>query len=121
MVENLELRFPAVDPADLSSAYENILKMPVKSGPTSEDPRAYANWCKPGADMVAVWTRASILAGMHAQGLLNEWLHDGKLDDVFYRVVAEFPIDPINMQPGVDGRISFDQIIEGMLLRIRLS
>lgn len=91
-------------PADLTSVFENMSKMPVASGQTAVDPRAYAKWCKPGTNMVAIWARASILGGMHARGLLNDRIHNGTLDDVVYKVVAEFPIEPINIKPGIDGR-----------------
>ena len=117
---DLEFKFPAVDPADLTNVYENMSKMPVASGQTAVDPRAYAKWCKPGTNMVAIWARASILGGMHARGLLNDRIHNGTLDDVVYKVVAEFPIEPINIKLGVDGRVPFDGIVEGMLERIRL-
>jgi hypothetical protein len=53
----------------------------------------FANACSPGADVTAVWYLVSMLRMLCLiPTLLSAWMHDGKPDDVIFRVAAKFPI-----------------------------
>lgn len=65
------------------------------------DSRAYENACSPGADVDAVWYRASMLGllQMLPESPLTPWMHDGELDDAVLQVAATFPMK--KMEVGV--------------------
>jgi hypothetical protein len=60
----------------------------------SIDGRMYKNVCSPGANVVAVWYRASMLGmlQMLPESPLTPWTHDGELDDAAFQVAATFPM-----------------------------
>jgi hypothetical protein len=54
--------------------------------------------CSSGADVHAVWCRASLLELMCGRmGLLSRWLHSGELDDAVFKVAATFPIKKLQV------------------------
>ena len=53
--------------------------------------------CSPGADVIAVWQRASLLGLCERFGLLSRWLNDGRLDDAVIKVAAGFPMDKMEV------------------------
>jgi hypothetical protein len=98
----------AVDPADLKAVW--ALMRDVKAGQSvGIDSRAYENACSPGADVDAVWYRASMLGllqmlpqispQMFPESRLTPWTHDGEFDDAVIQVAATFPMK--NMEVGV--------------------
>jgi hypothetical protein len=58
-----------------------------------------ASVCSPGADMGAVWLRASLLGIMLKQGVLAEWQRGTELDDAVYRVAATIPLNGAQLNP----------------------
>ena len=90
-----------VEPSDLKNVWkiaEEIQEQHPKEH-TSIDVRSFEAVCSPGANVMAVWYRASML-GMLAQstGFLAPELPDDTKDVVF-KVAARFPIK--FMEPGV--------------------
>jgi hypothetical protein len=73
------------------------------------DVSMYKNVCSPGADVSAVWYRASMLGllemlpqvspQMFPESPLTPWTHNGELDDSVFQVAATFPMK--NMGVGV--------------------
>jgi hypothetical protein len=61
----------------------------------------YQSVCSPGANVVAVWYRASMLCVLEQMmpELLASWTHDGQLDDAVFEVAATFPMQ--KMKTGV--------------------
>jgi hypothetical protein len=61
----------------------------------------YQSVCSPGADSVAVWYRASMVAmlQMIPESPLAQWTHDGQLDDAVFQVAATIPME--KMRAGV--------------------
>ena len=51
--------------------------------------------CSPGADVCAVWYRASLLQLCERLGLLSRWLNDDRLNDAVIKVAADFPMDKL--------------------------
>jgi hypothetical protein len=97
-----------VKPGDLKAVC--ALMRDVKAGQSvGIDSRAYENACSPGADVDAVWYRASMLGllqmlpqmspQMFPESPLTPWTHDGELDDAVFQVAATFPMK--NMEVGV--------------------
>jgi hypothetical protein len=101
----------AVDPADLKAVcafMRNVETRTTASQNTAIDSRAYENVCGPGADVQAVWYRASMLgllqmlpkvSPMFPESPLTPWTHNGELDDAVIQVAATFPMK--NMGVGV--------------------
>jgi hypothetical protein len=54
----------------------------------------YEAACSPGANVVAVWYRASILGvlQMLPENPLTMWSHEGELDDAVFQIAATFPM-----------------------------
>lgn len=113
---------PAVDPADLRSFWvmQNHFQAlgPGEQLAIGADPLERA--CSPGADVRAVFIRASMLRKLklmsESGGLISPWLHHGEPDDAVFKVVATFPM--IRMQPGVRrGRLFFD--VEELMRQVR--
>src|SRR5260370_72732 len=54
----------------------------------------YEGACSSGANVVAVWYRASILGvlQMLPGNPLTPWSHEGKLDDAVFQIAATFPM-----------------------------
>ncbi len=94
---------PAVNPGDLKKVWQLFIdfqaRNPSQSG--SIGSTVYESVCSPGADVEAVWFRASMLAMMTKMmpEMLAQWTHDGELDDVVFEVAATFPMK--QMQVGV--------------------
>ena len=58
-----------------------------------------ASVCSPGADIDAVWLRASLLGIMLKLGVLAEWQRGMGLDDAVYRVAATMPLNGLQLDP----------------------
>ena len=90
-----------VDPSDLENVWkvaQEILKLHRKHG-VIVGPKVYANVCSPGANVMAVWSRASILLFLGEQvGLFRPKL-PGEVRKVIFNVFAKFPIK--QLEPGV--------------------
>jgi hypothetical protein len=56
--------------------------------------RLYESACSPGANVVAVWYRASILGVLQTlpENPLKPWSHEGELDDAVFQIAATFPL-----------------------------
>lgn len=93
----------AVAPADLRavSAMVRDIQTTMAGQHSSIDIRAFQSACSPGADVMAVWYRASMLGllQMIPGGPLTPWTHDGELDDAVFQVAATFQMK--NMGVGV--------------------
>lgn len=61
----------------------------------------YQSVCSPGADVVSVWYRASMLWVLRhvISDVVASWTHDGQLDDAVFQVAATFPME--KMKTGV--------------------
>jgi hypothetical protein len=96
---------PAVDPADLKSvwAIQNDFQArnPGQQGAISID--LFKRACKPGADVIAVLSRASMLGMLQyvseGRHLKFPWIHDGKPEEIVFKLVATIPM--VRLQPGV--------------------
>jgi hypothetical protein len=113
---------PAVDPADLRSAW--AMQNDVQALGPGERFAIATDLCKracsPGADVRAVFIRASMLRKLklmsESGGLISPWLHHGEPDEAVFKVVATFPM--IRMQPGVRrGGLPFD--VEELIKKVR--
>jgi hypothetical protein len=105
----------AVDPADLRAicAFMRDVKASTNTAISSS---IYENVCSPGADVMAVWYRASMLGllemlpqvspQMFPESPLTPWLHNGELDDAVFQVAATFPMK--RMGVGVVHGLPFD-------------
>jgi hypothetical protein len=64
----------------------------VQSGSFSSG--LFENACSPGANVVAVWYRASILEvlQMLPENPLMPWSREGELDDAVFQIAATFPM-----------------------------
>jgi hypothetical protein len=95
----------AVDPADVQAVWRLILKAsPGSANPIGEAQGAeecapntsigiglIAQNCSAGADVYAVFFRASLLGQVFRQGLLSPWQQDGDLSPVVFQVIATIP------------------------------
>jgi hypothetical protein len=101
----------AVDPADLKSvcAFMREARTTARRN-TAISIGLYESMCSPGADVDAVWYRASMLGllemllpnvapQMFPESPLTPWTHNGELDDAVFQVAATFPMK--NMEVGV--------------------
>lgn len=73
----------------------------AQSGATFIDIRSFQHVCSPGANVMAVWFRVSMLEAMKVMtpDMLAPWTHNNDLDDVVFQVAATFPMK--KMQVGV--------------------
>jgi len=87
-----------VSPDDLRKVWVIVLAGGQHS---SIDIRSFQHICSPGADVMAVSFRASVLAMMTQMmpDMLAQWTHDGELDDAVFQVAATFPMK--KMRTGV--------------------
>lgn len=53
----------------------------------------YKRACSPGADVGAVWFRASIIGILDMLGMLRPWIHEGAVADAVFKVAATFPMN----------------------------
>ena len=96
---------PPVDPIDIRHLQELHEKLNAQhrdagmEGCGSIDARVMASACSPGADMGAVWLRASLLGIMVQQGFLAEWQRGKELDEAVYRVAATIPLNGVQLDP----------------------
>jgi len=91
----------AVHPADLRNVWR-LFRDAQSRNPgqcTSVGNGVYESVCSPGADVLAVWFRASMLELMTQPDMLAQWTHNGELDDFVFEVAATFPMK--KMQAGV--------------------
>jgi hypothetical protein len=101
--ESREGDVPAVNPSDLKKVWQLFsdfqARNPGQCG--SIGSTVYESVCSPGADVVSVWYRASMLCVLKEMmpELLASWTHDGQLDDVVFEVISTFPMQ--KMKPGV--------------------
>lgn len=91
-----------VEPSDLKAVWKMVEEMRGQRDSNEHiaiDARMYANACSPGANVLAVWYRASFLGLIAKQtGLLAPEVPDD-VADVVFKIAASFPMKPI--QPGV--------------------
>jgi hypothetical protein len=87
----------AVNPDDLRNVWTMMRDLQARdlerqSGSISS--RLYEGACSPGANVVAVWYRASILGvlQMLPGNPLTPWSHEGELDDAIFQIAATFPM-----------------------------
>jgi hypothetical protein len=102
----------AVDPDDLQKVWAYMLTVPERHGTCST---VFQSMCSPGADVFAVWYRASILQLCERLGLLSRWKNEGNLDSAVFKVAADYKIE--KMPAGVV-RKSLPLDVEGFLKRI---
>lgn len=90
MMRDLEARTPAGQTGSLSSGL-------------------YKSACSPGANVVAVWYRASMLEvlQMLPGKPLTPWSREGELDDAVFKVAATFPMKKLPIGLAKDG-LPFD-------------
>lgn len=84
-----------VDPADLLAVWklQRGTSPSTGGGQMALGMSLYQSVCSPGADIQAVWYRATmlqLLAGPMQS--LAPWMHDGQLDPAAFRVMAAFPL-----------------------------
>jgi hypothetical protein len=94
--ESQEGDVPAVSPDDLKKVWqvsaEFEARNPGQSGAIGNT--VYKSVRSPGADVVSVWYRASMLRVLKQMipEQVAKWTHDGQLDDVVSEVLAAFPM-----------------------------
>jgi len=91
---NLEGPIPPVDPADLRNVWQ--MQREVQARPPGEHIGSaielYKDACSPGANVGAVWFRASLLGILEMLGILKPWIHEGVMSDAVFKVAAVFPV-----------------------------
>jgi len=87
----------AVNPDDLRNVWTMMRDLEAhtlagQSGSISSG--LYESACSPGANVVAVWYRASILGvlQMLPGNPLTPWSHEDELDDAVFQIAATFPM-----------------------------
>lgn len=94
---------PSVSPDDLRNVWKLIRDAQAQHPGecTSISSGAYKRVCSPGADVHAVWFRASMIGMLQIMSpeSLAQWRHNGELDDVVFHVAATFPME--KMKAGV--------------------
>jgi hypothetical protein len=110
---------PAVAPADLKAVRAMTREVQTATGGQAGmiDVALYKRACSPGADVDAMWYRASMLGllqmlpqmspQMFPESPLTPWTHDGELDDVVIQVAATFPMKNMGVDVIHDG-LPFD-------------
>lgn len=84
-----------VDPADLRSVWEMLREVQARR-PGAHfiiGDEMYKRACSPGADVGAVWFRASIIAMLDLLGMLKRWINEGVVTDAVFTVAANFPMN----------------------------
>ena len=96
------LEFPEVDPEDLRNygRFMSGLGLPT-AGAVAIDLKTNFK-----SNQSSLHIRWSILELMKRRKVLDEWLHDGELDEFVIQVMARYPLDPAPspMNPPPDGR-----------------
>jgi hypothetical protein len=89
----------AVDPTDLKSLWRLInLFQAVDPSGNSIAHKALKEACSGGADIEAIWFRATVLSLM--PGMLAPWTHSGELDDAVFNIAAIFPMCQMRTSDG---------------------
>ena len=90
----------AVNPDDLRNVWTMMRDLEARatagqSGSVSSG--LYESACSPGANVMAVWYRASILGvlQMLPGSPLTPWSHEGQLDDAVFQIAATFPMQKL--------------------------
>jgi hypothetical protein len=108
LVPAVDALVPAVDPLDLQRVFTTMRTIHEQApGQQSGaiDIGIYKKLCGPGADVNAVWYRASMLLMVLCHGPLAG--KRGDLDEKVFRIAAKFPMK--RMEPGVPQRgLPFD-------------
>ena len=81
---------PAVDPADLRSVWE--MQRGFQARASLIDHEFYKRACSPGANVGAVWFRASLVGMLEMIGMLAPWIQEGVIADAVFHVAATFPM-----------------------------
>jgi len=86
-----------VSPDDLRNVWTMMrdLEARTQAGQTgSLSSRLYEGACSPGANVLAVWYRASILGVLQILpgNPLTPWSHGGELDDAVFQIAATIPM-----------------------------
>jgi len=83
---------PAVNPDDLRNVWKMTRDIQARNGATASS--LYESMCSPGADVMDVWYRASMLGmlQMLPEAPLKPWTHNGGLDDRVFQVAATIPM-----------------------------
>ena len=99
---------PTVNPGDLRGVWELMHELRAKfmghreselGGPQpaiSFDFKLLAQVCSPEADVLAVWSRSTLLGIMVERGLLTSFQRGTRLDDAVFNVAAAFPIPALD-------------------------
>lgn len=87
----------SVNPDDLRNVWamiRDLQALDLESQSASIGKGLYEGACSPGANVVAVWYRASILGvlQMLPGNPLTPWSHEGELDDAVFQIAATFPM-----------------------------
>jgi len=90
----------AVSPDDLRNVWIMMRDLEVRTpeGQTgSLSSGLYEGACSPGANVLAVWYRASILGVLQRppDNPLTPWSHGGELDDAVFQIAATFPMEKL--------------------------
>jgi hypothetical protein len=101
--ESQEGDVPAVSPDDLKKVWQLSAEFEARNPGMcgSIGSTVYDNVCGPGADVISVWYRSSMLWALKQMipEQLAVWTHDGELDDAVFQVAATFPME--KMRTGV--------------------
>ena len=85
-----------VNPNDLRNVWTMMhdLEARALAGSGSISSALYESVCSPGANVVAVWYRASILGVLQTLpgNPLTPWSHEDELDDAVFQIAATFPM-----------------------------
>jgi hypothetical protein len=99
---------PSVNPGDLRGVWELMHEMRTKfmgnreselGGPQraiSFDFKLLAQVCSPEADVLAVWSRSTLLGILVERGLLTRFQRGTHLEDAVFNVAAAFPIPALD-------------------------
>lgn len=93
--DNPEGPIPPVDPADLRSVWEMQREVQARTAGqhTTISAEIYKRACSPGANVGAVWFRASLIGMLEMLGVLRPWIHEGVVADAVFKVAATFPMN----------------------------
>jgi hypothetical protein len=92
--ESPEGLIPAVDPSDVRSVWEMQREVQARApgGNAAISAEFYKRACSPGANVGAVWFRASLIGMLEKFGMLAPWIQEGVIADAVFQVAASFPM-----------------------------
>ena len=101
----------AVSPDDLRKAWQLFRDVQARHPGecSSIGNSVYRSVCSPGADVMAVWFRSSmlwILTQVQPEPLAR-WTHDGEFDDAVFQIAATFPMEKMRTDAVREG-LPFD-------------